>query len=183
MDLENPRPKDIDIHDIACGLSKICRFTGQLPQFYSVAQHAMLVAEVIEPRLRFPALNHDDSEAYLGDLTRNLKHSRYLAGYRTLERRWTAAINQALGIGRLVEADRRQLKAADDLAAVWERTVLREGRPWEAWSCIETAVEQGWVRSNFLIMLALAEQIPSAVYLRGHYDAEQVFLDRFEQYQ
>jgi hypothetical protein len=66
--ISTPKPDDIDVRVIACGLSKICRFTGQLRDFYSVAQHAMMVAELVDPHLRFATLHHDDSEAYLNDI-------------------------------------------------------------------------------------------------------------------
>lgn len=64
---------DIQIIDIAHGLSNICRFGGQIPQFYSVAQHSVLMADEASTGLRLSALLHDASEAYMGDMCRHLK--------------------------------------------------------------------------------------------------------------
>mgnify|MGYP000629654760 FL=1 len=42
LDLANPMPDQFEIDDIAGGLSRICRFGGQCPQFYSVAEHSIV---------------------------------------------------------------------------------------------------------------------------------------------
>jgi hypothetical protein len=144
VDLADPGIDDVDVAAIACGLSKICRFTGQLRSFYSVAQHAMMVAELVEPHLRFAALHHDDSEAYLNDLSRNLKHSDYLAGYRRLEERWSFVLETALGI-QLTDWERHHIKAADDLLAIFERVVLRNGHSWEAPFHVDQSLSDGFI--------------------------------------
>ena len=69
---------DIDIIDIAHGLSNICRFAGQCITYYSVAQHSRIMAEMIhrqtgDKRMALTALLHDGSEAYLCDLVRCVK--------------------------------------------------------------------------------------------------------------
>ena len=74
----DPQPKDINIYDIAIGLSNQCRYNGQLPNFYSVAQHSVIVAEMAEADGRnkkacLKALLHDSHEAYLGDIVTPLK--------------------------------------------------------------------------------------------------------------
>ena len=68
-----PRIDRIDIEDIAHGLAFQCRFNGQTTRFYSVAQHSLMVAALVSPRLRLPALLHDAAEAYLGDMVKPLK--------------------------------------------------------------------------------------------------------------
>jgi hypothetical protein len=68
--LLNPRPEEICIEDIAHALSLQCRFTGHTRKFYSVAEHSYYVSLVAA----LPGLLHDASEAYIGDLSRPLKH-------------------------------------------------------------------------------------------------------------
>ena len=68
LDLLDPSPLDIEIEDIAHGLSRVARWNGQTQGAYafSVAQHSLLVDEIvglIEPQagapLRLAALLHD----------------------------------------------------------------------------------------------------------------------------
>lgn len=162
IDLEDPCTDDILIDDIACGLSKICRFTGQLRDFYSVAQHAMMVAELVDPHLRFAALHHDDSEAFLNDLSRNLKHSDFLAGYRNLEARWTFVIEVALRIEHLTDKQRHHIKAADDMLAIYERIVLRNREAWDASIHIDQSLNDGFVGKpeRREAIIAMAQRIP-----------------------
>jgi hypothetical protein len=49
LDLEAPTSEMIRIEDIVQGLSNTCRFSGQVEEFYSVLQHAMLVASLVDP--------------------------------------------------------------------------------------------------------------------------------------
>lgn len=88
---------EIDIVDIAHGLSHICRFTGQIPAFYSVAQHCTEMSYLAPDEYKLDALLHDASEAYLGDVS---KHIKELIGepYRALERNLTAKIALRFGI-------------------------------------------------------------------------------------
>jgi len=78
LDLDNPRAEDIRIEDIAGGLSKVCRFGAQPLEYYSVAQHALLVqrlvAEAGHPELALVALHHDSHEAYVCDIPKPLKN-------------------------------------------------------------------------------------------------------------
>ena len=74
IDLNHPTEDMIDIKDIAAALSKICRFGGQINQFYSVAQHCVLVAAMAPAIIKKEALMHDAAEAYLLDIPKPLKH-------------------------------------------------------------------------------------------------------------
>lgn len=81
FDFENPHPSMICAIDIAAGLSRICRFGGQLTynKFYSVAEHSILCAEEarkdgIDPHIRMAILLHDATEAYCGDVVKPLKN-------------------------------------------------------------------------------------------------------------
>lgn len=74
ISLHDPIAEMITIEDIASSLSKICRFGGCIPEFYSVAQHTLLVVELAPDNLKKAALLHDAAEAYLGDVIKPLKH-------------------------------------------------------------------------------------------------------------
>ena len=72
-------PEDIDPVDIADALANLCRFGGHSRGFYSVAQHSVIVCDLLEERGATPdelmaALLHDAAEAYLGDLPHPIKH-------------------------------------------------------------------------------------------------------------
>jgi hypothetical protein len=57
---------EVQIEDVAGGLSKVCRFCAQAREYYSVAQHAMpvrrLVVEAGHSELALVALNHDSHD-------------------------------------------------------------------------------------------------------------------------
>lgn len=88
----DPRPEDIFIDDIAAGLSRECRYAGQLRddvEHYSVAEHVVLTSYLVPPEHAFPALMHDSTEAYVKDLPRPVKVG--MPEYRDLEARsWRA---------------------------------------------------------------------------------------------
>ena len=91
-----PETKHINIHDIAQSLSNLCRFNGHCQQFYSVAQHSMLVAEMVPEELRLVALLHDATEAYLGDVITPVKQQ--VDGFQKLEIRLWKRIASAFDI-------------------------------------------------------------------------------------
>lgn len=99
----DPRAEDICIDDIAHALAHVCRFGGHTPAHYSVAQHSVFVSQVVEQlggsaeEVRYGLL-HDASEAYLGDVVWPLKRCPEMAGYRALEKRVEAAIEERFGL-------------------------------------------------------------------------------------
>lgn len=101
VDLLDPDPATIDVNSIAVGLSKLCRFGGQCPVFYSVAEHSVLATDLaIQDQCAdcecLAVLFHDATEAFIGDVVRPLKLA--LPAYRDIESRWELAIGRALGI-------------------------------------------------------------------------------------
>ena len=98
FDLLKPRADLITTLDIAHALSLICRFNGHCNRHYSVAQHSLLVADIVQsqghsPEIQLQALLHDAAEAYVGDMVSPLKRLLWEAnGYfdEIEERVWRA---------------------------------------------------------------------------------------------
>jgi hypothetical protein len=110
----DPRPDEVKIIDIAHALSMLCRYTGHVKKFYSVAEHSVLVSMVVPEELALVGLLHDATEAYINDLSRPLKKS--LPEYKRLEERNWAAISTRFGLpfrlpSAVHDADTAVLKA------------------------------------------------------------------------
>ncbi len=112
FDLLEPKPVDVRPHDISYSLSNTARFTGHTP--YSVAEHSLMVADLVPPELELFGLLHDAAEAYTGDISRPLK---ILLGetFREIEERIEAAIAIRFGLEWTPEI-KRLVKQADDIA-------------------------------------------------------------------
>jgi 5'-deoxynucleotidase YfbR-like HD superfamily hydrolase len=105
LDLADPHPDDIELEDIASALSKVCRFGAQAREFYSVAQHAVLVRDLViamgRPDLAAAALHHDSHEAFVGDIPAPLKrllNARADDLYDRISDNFDRAIETKLGI-------------------------------------------------------------------------------------
>lgn len=95
------KPKNINLADVALGLSRQPRYAGQTRVPYSVAQHCLFVAELANPALRAYALVHDAQEAFLCDLPTPAKEALRALGdgaYDELEARLYYAICEAVGL-------------------------------------------------------------------------------------
>ena len=85
----DPRSEEVDILDIAHALANLCRFGGHTRRFYSVAEHCVLVSQVVPPADALHGLLHDATEAYCVDVPTPVK--RHLSGYTDIEHRnWRA---------------------------------------------------------------------------------------------
>lgn len=95
-------PRQLNIWDIAWGLSNICRFSGQCA-FYTVGGHSILVSQWIEkhggtPQEALWGLLHDASEAYIQDIPMPIKCKLPL--YYKYEARFMKAICDRFGLPR-----------------------------------------------------------------------------------
>lgn len=79
----DPRAEDVKLTDIAHSLSNLCRYNGHCNSFYSVAEHSVLVSQVVPDEDAMCGLLHDATEAYCADVPRPLK--RNLVGYAEIE--------------------------------------------------------------------------------------------------
>lgn len=128
FDLLEPTPEMVDINDIARALSRLCRYTGHTEQFYSVAQHSVLVSNLVPPEDALVGLLHDAAEAYVGDVAKPLK---VLLGsaYSDVEDRVWRVVAERFG---LPVALPQSVKDADLRMLQTERLQLLgpEPRPW-----------------------------------------------------
>jgi hypothetical protein len=94
VNILEPTPDMICIEDIAHSLANQSRFGGHLSQFYTVAQHCLNCVYLIEGdrSLKFQALLHDASEAYLLDMPKPIKN--LLPDYQIIEDRLMKVIAQ-----------------------------------------------------------------------------------------
>ncbi len=133
LDLLNPSPLDVEIEDIALGLSRVARWNGQTSgaHGFSVAQHSLLVVDLVVARTPhlprsagLAALLHDGSEYVTSDLITPFKNA--LGGeYREVEARLRAAIHLRFGLpATLPEAWEKRIKQADRIAAFIEAVEL-----------------------------------------------------------
>ena len=123
--------KDIHIEDIAHGLAYQCRFNGQTCAFYSVAQHSLLVANMLPGHLKLAGLLHDASEAYVGDMVKPLKI--FMPQYERFERQVAETINQFFGLEHI---DHVAIKRADIVMLATEKRDLMPNST-EPWKMIE----------------------------------------------
>ena len=121
------------LDDIAHAISNLCRFAGHTKQFYSVAQHSVLVARIVAANAAVDAefdeaaynmvcaqaLFHDASESVLADIPSPMK--RLLPQYKALETNVQGWMMRKLG---LPEGDHKLVKVADKVACATESLYL-----------------------------------------------------------
>jgi 5'-deoxynucleotidase YfbR-like HD superfamily hydrolase len=133
LDLLDPSPLDIEIDDIAHGLSRVARWNGQTigPHIFSVAQHSLLVERIaaqMEPGIgretRLFMLLHDAPEYVIGDMISPFK-AVIGDAYKSVENRILSAILLRYSLPPVpAPATLKLAKDADRAAAFFEAVAL-----------------------------------------------------------
>lgn len=129
FDFLAPHTHRFDIEEIAHALSNLCRFTGHTSDFYSVAQHSVLVSHLVQPINRKNGLMHDAHEAYVNDISAPLK--LLLPDYCELELRVERTVRRAFGLPEVMP---REVKNADLVALQTERLSFMPADPAANWA-------------------------------------------------
>lgn len=127
--LFDPQPEEIDIEDMARGLSRIARYNGQTTKPYWVGDHSVLVARIFIKQgdllLAKYGLLHDGAEYIYHDLTHPFKYMPEMAAYKKLEKNGQRVIYKRFG---LVE-EPKEVKELDSLLVGNEKRDLRPDVP------------------------------------------------------
>lgn len=137
-----PRPEEIDFRALAGQLAKIPRFAGATVTPYSVAQHAVLVSDLLwldaaGPRLALAGLLRDAHEAVTGGVPAPWKRALFdrsaeaARAWRAMTAAFDAAVLAAAGFDQpLDRRERRRVREADQVAGATEaRDLLVDARP------------------------------------------------------
>ncbi len=125
LDLEKPCADGMPISDVARSLAYQPRWAGATREFYSVAEHSIMVSRLVPPAFAFDGLCHDFDETISGDIASCVK---VLIGRDHLKARLgpiTRALAQRFGF----RIDGTEVKRAD---LVCMATELRDLLP-PAW--------------------------------------------------
>lgn len=159
--LLDPTIDEICIEDVAHSLGNICRFAGHTRKFYSVAQHSLIVSEIVSGDHALWGLLHDAAEAYMGDITRPLKRALdALAGglLTEVEDNLMAAVIKRFNLS--IPVPREAIKVADNIALATEKRDLMP---------VSSAT---WAD--------LPNPLPSKIVPLNSYEARMKFLWRYE---
>jgi len=98
------RTEEVDINDIAHSLAHQCRFLGHARGFYSVAQHSVIVSELVPKADSLWGLLHDAAEAYLGDIIAPIKRCEEMYVYRSAEDRVLKTVAEKFALNPVLPA-------------------------------------------------------------------------------
>jgi hypothetical protein len=163
IDLLAPAPDAIDVLDIAHALALQCRFSGQVQDFYSVAQHSVMVSRLVPDEDALWGLLHDASEAYINDILAPLKRTFEMTGYRMVEARLMDAVLLHFGLAGHYCDVPRTVRLADKIALATECRDLR--------GCSDDAARA----------LAGARPCPTHIEPVSWQEARRLFMDRYRE--
>lgn len=119
LDPYNLKKEDFDPRIIAQTLSRTCRFWGQTSEFYSVAQHCLVMEKLFEDiELKKWAMGHEIFEGLTGmDVPSPIKYSPAMSSYREAENR---CLDMFAKIYNLKSPTPKEIKIADKRLMVTE---------------------------------------------------------------
>ena len=125
VDLLQPDPQSFTLEDIFHALLNVPRFSGHTRRFYSVAMHSYNVAQLVPDHLKFEAIMHDATEAYLMDMPTPYK--ALLPDYRAAEENLWLGIAAKFDLPEVLDP---LVKQADRVALITERNYLKGKSDW-----------------------------------------------------
>lgn len=131
VDIFDMQPDMLDLEDIANSLAHICRYGGHVPNFYSVAEHSVHVANHIQTlgydnQTIITGLLHDAPETYVGDMVRPLKqHPKFGQYHQQIENEIAKKIHEKFG-GHYPHS--QTIHEADRHIYNWEVAHIRTGK-------------------------------------------------------
>lgn len=150
LDLRYPRVDRISLANISHHLAQINRFTGAARRPYSVAEHSLLVLEIMERLMtvdvhaRLAGLMHDAHEAYTNDLSTPAKTE--VADWPAFEGRLERVVRSAFALHAPAHDHRASVKTADLIALATERAQLLPQRVGQSlWPCLVHVQPANWV--------------------------------------
>ena len=182
----DPRASEVNVRDIARSLAAACRYQGQIGirtgfTFYSVAEHSVIVSQYVEAlavergrahlarRAARIALMHDASEAYVADVSRPLKYSADMRGYRKIEDRVQRAVLEHFDLHALVMMPGEAAWIAALIKEVDNRILIDEARAF-----MNGPDEEDWITRWGQPLECKIAGLPTR-------RAEYVFLARFDE--
>lgn len=145
------QPSTITLNCIAHSLAQLNRFTGHCCRPYSVAEHSLLVCEIVERMFsvdvhgRMYALMHDAHESRTGDLHTPGK-LEVGASWFAFEQRQEAFVRSAFALHGAAMVHKAVVKMADTIALATERAQLLPAVPGTPpWPVLEGVEPLTWV--------------------------------------
>jgi hypothetical protein len=151
VDLRYPQVQTITLADIAHHLAQINRYTGACRRPLSVAEHSLLVLEIVERVMkmdlhgRMAALFHDAHEAYTQDLSTPAK-GQVGDAWHNFEGRMQRTVLSAFALHSATHKHAVAIKQADLIAQATERAQLLPSGPGiSLWPCLVHVNPVSWV--------------------------------------
>lgn len=133
IDLAFLARNSVSLEDVAHSLGFQCRFNGHTSRFYSVAEHSIVLrdllageSEVQNLNRRMAALLHDAVECYLGDITRPVREHLFIGA--SFEGTISRIVLESFGLPYTAFDD--ELKVMDSDLCIVEGALFIGGMYW-----------------------------------------------------